>query len=129
MMLPLQNRLSSCYHLVMKIFPDLDFSNRSREFNCYSEKQRSAVIYHWLVTGMTTREMDKEILGMDARSKGYQSHGIYRYLGLTGEHQGFLKAGSSLISLHTFIGYVEIQIIVSFSITFLTISIRGTFLK
>lgn len=91
MIFPLQNQLSSCYHLIMKIFPPLDFSNRSREFNCYSEKQRAAVIYNWLVTGMTTREMDKEILGMDARSKGYQSHGIYRYLGLTGEHQGFFK--------------------------------------
>ena len=75
----------------MKPFPPLNFSNRNREFNCYSEKQRSAVIYHWLVTGMTTREMDEKILGFDSRSKGYQSHGIYRYLGLDGAHQGFFK--------------------------------------
>ena len=75
----------------MKPFPPLNFSNRNREFNCYSEKQRSAVIYHWLVTGMTTREMDEKILGFDSRSKGYQTHGIYRYLGLDGAHQGFFK--------------------------------------
>ena len=75
----------------MKPFPPLKFSDRVREFNCYSEEQRAAVVYHWLVTGMTTREMDEKILGFDSRSRGYQSHGIYRYLGLEGAHQGFFK--------------------------------------
>ena len=75
----------------MKSFPPLRFSDRVREFNCYTEEQRAAVVYHWLVTGMTTREMDEKILGFDSRSKGYQSHGIYRYLGLDGAHQGFFK--------------------------------------
>ena len=75
----------------MKSFPPLDFSHRKREFNCYSEKQRAAVIYNWLVTGMSTREMDEKILGLDSSSKGYQSFGIYRYLGLNSNHQGFFK--------------------------------------
>lgn len=38
---------------------------------------------------MTTREMDVRILSQDYASKGYQSFGIYRYLGLNGSHQGF----------------------------------------
>lgn len=75
----------------MKPFPPLDFSQRKREFNCYSEKQRAAVIYSWLVLGMPTREMDEKILELDSTSKGYQSFGIYRYLGLNGKHQGFFK--------------------------------------
>ena len=75
----------------MKPFPPLNFSHRIREFNCYSEKQRAAVVYHWLVTGMATRKMDEQILGMNKSSKGYQSHGIYRYLGLDRTHQGFFR--------------------------------------
>ena len=75
----------------MKPFPPLDFSQRKREFSCYSEKQRAEVIYNWLVTGMPTREMDEKILGLSKSSKGYQSFGIYRYLGLNGKHQGFFK--------------------------------------
>ena len=71
-------------------FPPLKFSNRIREFNCYSDRQRSAVVYNWLKNGMSTRQMDREIINIDPdSSKGYQSHGIYRYLGLTKKHQGF----------------------------------------
>lgn len=83
--------MKGCYHSSMKPFPPLRFSDRVREFNCYSEEQRTAVVYHWLVTGMATREMDEKILGFDSTSKGYQSHGIYRYLGLDRHHQGFFK--------------------------------------
>lgn len=80
----------------MKPFPPLKFTNRAREFNCYTEEQRAAVVYHWLVTGMPTREMDEKLLGIGSKeegyqSHGYQSHGIYRYLGLGREHQGFFK--------------------------------------
>lgn len=80
----------------MKPFPPLKFSNRAREFNCYTEEQRAAVVYHWLVSGMPTREMDEKLLGIGSKedgyqSHGYQSHGIYRYLGLGREHQGFFK--------------------------------------
>ncbi len=73
-------------------FPPLKFSNRIREFNCYSDRQRSAVVYNWLKNGMSTRQMDREIINIDPdSSKGYQSHGIYRYLGLTKKHQGFFR--------------------------------------
>lgn len=81
--------MKGCYHSGMKPFPPLRFSDRVREFNCYFEEQRAAVVYHWLVTGMATREMDEKILGFDSTSKGYQSHGIYRYLGLDRHHQVF----------------------------------------
>ena len=85
------NLCAGCYNCIMKQFPPLDFSHRSREFNCYNDKQKAAVIYNWLVTGMSTREMDEKILSLDSSSKGYQSFGIYRYLGLNGKHQGFFK--------------------------------------
>ena len=75
-------------------FPPLDFNNiRKREFMQYNDEERASVVYHWLVDGMTTREMDAKILGFlpDGSSHGYQSFGIYRYLGLTGKHQGFFR--------------------------------------
>ena len=71
-------------------FPPLNFSNRPREFNCYTDEQRSAVIYSWLAEGTPTRDMDRDILGITG-SNGYQSHGIYRFLGLDRNHQGFFR--------------------------------------
>ena len=57
----------------------------------YSERERADVVYAFLVKGMTTREMDVNILSQNYASKGYQSFGIYRYLGLNGSHQGFFS--------------------------------------
>jgi len=70
-------------------FPSLNFSNRGREFDKYTEGQRAAVIYAWLVSGQSTRNMDVEILGLNYSSKGWQSFGICHYLGLDRSHQGF----------------------------------------
>ena len=79
----------------MKPFPPLRFDGkeRNREFNYYNDEQKAAVIYHWLVDGMTTRELDDLVLklGSSGRSKGFQSFSIYRYLGLDHTHQGFFK--------------------------------------
>lgn len=73
-------------------FPPLDFSSRAREFNLYSDKQRAAVVYSWLVEGKTTRELDSLYLGKDgSESHGYQSMGILHYLGLGGKHQGIFR--------------------------------------
>ncbi len=73
-------------------FPSLNFENtRKREFSLYSEEQRASVVYHWLKEGMSTRMMDVTILGYsgDMKSKGWQSMGIYRFLGLDQKHQAF----------------------------------------
>lgn len=76
-------------------FPPLNYERtRAREFNYYDDNERSSVIYHWLVYGTSTREMDVKILGLNESSKGYQSHGIYRYLGLDRCHQGFFRGWS-----------------------------------
>lgn len=73
-------------------FPPLVFERtRVREYAYYSERERADVVYAFLVDGMTTREMDVKILSQDYASKGYQSFGIYRYLGLNGSHQGFFS--------------------------------------
>lgn len=71
-------------------FPPLDTSDRKREFNLYSDQERASVVYHFLTDGMPTREMDRLLLHVD-NSHGYQSFGIYRFLGLRKEHQGFFR--------------------------------------
>lgn len=75
----------------MKI-PELKCSSRAREYNSYSESQRSAVVKAWLFDGMTHREMDREILHLDSEhSHGFQSMGILHYIGLNKEFHGLFK--------------------------------------
>lgn len=73
-------------------FPALERSPRYREWNTYTVDQRIEVIYSWLFNGLTTRDIDFNILKLNPnKSKGYQSMGILHYIGLKRVHQGFFK--------------------------------------
>lgn len=72
-------------------FPPLITCIREREFRNYSDEQRAAVIYGYLVEGRSFRNLDEYYLNLTSSSKGYQSMGICHYLGLTKEHKGFFK--------------------------------------
>lgn len=72
--------------------PALEPKKRSREFDLYSHKARSLVVQGWLLEGKTTRQLDKEVLGLEAKSsKGWQSMGILHFLGLKRPFQGLFK--------------------------------------
>ena len=76
-----------------KKLPPLQFDDkpRAREFNTYSEEDRSAVVFNYLVNGMSFRELDANILKVSFDSHGWQSMGICHYLGLSNVHKGFFK--------------------------------------
>lgn len=42
--------------------PKLSPTDRSREYNSYSQQKRDKVIYNYLFNGLSHREFDKEIL-------------------------------------------------------------------
>lgn len=64
---------------------------RIREYNCYSDDQRATVVYHYLVTGLSFRALDVQILNLSENTNGWQSMGICHYLGLANPHKGFFK--------------------------------------
>ena len=71
------------------IIPQLVRSERSREYESYSEEQRADVVIGYLFDGMSHRKLDRVFLGLDDQySRGYQSMGILHYLGLVGAHKG-----------------------------------------
>ncbi len=73
-------------------FPPLQFpeKDRPREYNQYSDIQRAEMIYRYLFEGLSARSLDKQILGLNPdQSKGYQSHGVLRHCGISGDpHKG-----------------------------------------
>lgn len=73
-------------------FPSLDKSERKDEFKKYNKIQVSRVVYSYLKENKSYRDIDREELGLDEKkSKGYQSFGILRYLGLSKVHKGYFK--------------------------------------
>lgn len=77
--------------LPSKEFPSLSPSSRPREFNTYTEKERSKVVYAYLVDGLDYRSIDTNVLKLKFDSRGWQSMGICHYLGLHDKHKGFFK--------------------------------------
>ncbi|HBX65846.1 MAG: hypothetical protein CL670_10405 [Balneola sp.] len=72
--------------------PKLDPSNRSREFDAYSDELRAQVIRGWLFFSKTHRQLDEDVLGLDRNvSKGYQSMGILHFLGLKAAFRGIFQ--------------------------------------
>ena len=84
-----------CYTSLMKnvaqnAFPPLKPAERNREFDLYSEEQRSSVIFYWLFTRYGFRELDEICLNLNGKtSHGYQSMGIAHFLGLCEAHKAF----------------------------------------
>lgn len=90
------------------VFPNLEMSERKREYVLYSETKRSAIVYSYLFEGLTHRNLDEKILGLDSNdSKGYQSMGVLHHLGLKNSHKNcfadvpLMDAISMLQSYHT----------------------------
>lgn len=75
--------------------PKLNPTDRSREYYLYTQEQRDNVIYNYLFNGLSHRDLDKDILKLDADySRGWQSMGILHHLGIRNEFKG-LFAGIS----------------------------------
>lgn len=76
----------------MMPLPELNKSDRAREFNDYSPEQRAEVVKAYLFDGLSHRKLDTEILKIDTyNSKGWQSMGILHYLGLDNPFKGIFK--------------------------------------
>ena len=72
--------------------PKLKVYSKSREFDLYSYAEISEVVKWWLLLGRSTREIEREVLGLNPQySKGYQSMGILHYLGLNEPFKGLFK--------------------------------------
>ncbi len=76
----------------MSIIPDLEKSNRSREFESYSEIEKAEVVYEYLFVGISHRKLDEQTLGLSSSySRGWQSMGILHYLGIKDSFKGFFS--------------------------------------
>lgn len=85
----------------MKI-PILKPTDRSREYNNYSQEERDKVIYNYLFSGLSHRDMDKKILKLDFDySRGWQSMGILHHLGLKNEFKGLFTGMSEEEAIRT----------------------------
>lgn len=76
------------------IIPKLHPSKRIREFNTYSFIEKSRIVKQWLFSkDKGHRELDRDILELDPDSfkGGWQSGGVLRFLGLTGEFKGIFQ--------------------------------------
>lgn len=64
---------------IIKInIPSLKCSNRKREYDLYSDKERDEVIYKYLFEGKSHRILDEEILSVDPNySRGCSQWGFY----------------------------------------------------
>lgn len=75
----------------MKI-PELKKSSRNRKYKLYTPEQRFEVVKGYIFDGLSHRQIDEEILGLDREySRGYQAMGILHYLGITGAFKGLFK--------------------------------------
>lgn len=76
----------------MPDLPELRSSDRWREYHTYSLIQRARVVRGWLFDGLTHRQLDDQILGMDpAVTRGYQAMGILHAIGLRGDSRGIYR--------------------------------------
>ena len=73
--------------------PKLDYANsRAREYKNTSSTDVAEIVYRWLFEGAKTREMDRDVLGLDPeKTKGYHSMGVLHFLGLKRPFQGFFR--------------------------------------
>ena len=88
--------------------PPLRPSPRSREYNAHPAKLRAEVIRAYLFRGLSHRELDGVILGLDrVKSRGWQSMGILHCLGMKKEFRGIFKGLSEEAALALFVAAGE----------------------
>lgn len=75
--------------------PQINKSERSREFDAYPDIIKDRVVYNYLFEGKSHRQLDKNIIGLESESsRGWQSMGILHYLGLKDEFKGIFKGST-----------------------------------
>lgn len=72
--------------------PPLKPSNRSREYEIYSIKEKDSIVFEYLFNSKSHRWLDENILKipMDIRT-GHESMNILHFIGLRGEHKGIFQ--------------------------------------
>lgn len=71
------------------MMPKILKSGRAREFAFHDDQLKGEVTKGWLFEGLTHRELDERVLGLDKTdSRGWQSMGILHFLGLKKEFSG-----------------------------------------
>ena len=73
--------------------PKLNYEKSSdRQYKKIPSTEVSEIVYRWLFEGATTREMDRDVLGLDPdKSDGWPSMGVLHFLGLKRPFQGFFR--------------------------------------
>lgn len=87
-----KTRLSEFGYEVDVLSTELKPSGRIREFNDYEDSLKAKVIFEHIVNGLTHRELDEAVLGLDKNnSKGFQSMDILRFLGIKADYKGIFE--------------------------------------
>lgn len=72
--------------------PILKRSDRKREYEYFSTEQHQAVVEAYLFKGMSHRQIERNILGLDSDYfRGYRSMSILKYLGIENEFKGLFR--------------------------------------
>ena len=78
-------------------FGILEISDRTREFDLYSDEDKDICVFKYLFEGYSHRKLEKEVLQLDSdKTEGWQAMGILHRYGLTNRHKGKLK-GKNLV--------------------------------
>lgn len=71
--------------------PELDPLDYKRYFEKYPVNVRAKILSAWLIDGLTHRQIDRNVLSLSVSSRGFQSHGVLKHLGLGAGSRGFFK--------------------------------------
>lgn len=75
--------------------PELEVNSRDREFRHYSRDLRETIVMKYLFEGLSSRELDRAVLGLDSgKSKGYQSWAVLRHYGFGDGFKGIFSGMS-----------------------------------
>ena len=75
--------------------PELEVNSRDREFRHYSRDLRETIVMKYLFEGLSSRELDRTVLGLDSnKSKGYQSWAVLRHYGFGDGFKGIFSGMS-----------------------------------
>ena len=72
--------------------PILKRDDRKREYEYFSAEQHQAVVEAYLFNGMSFRQIERDILGLDSDYfRGWRVRSILRYLGIGSEFKGLFR--------------------------------------
>lgn len=74
------------------VIPNIEKSERRREYDLYSQQLRVEVVKAYLFDGLSHRRLDSDVLGLNPdESRGWQSMGILHFLGLKDPFKGLFS--------------------------------------